>query len=140
MRTDAPAQQRRGLALWLTVLADAWFAAIILAAVTLPVYSRDVQGRGAGASTPGLTLVAQNGWRVLLPIVIPAVLAALASGALYVTRARGGRIARVVAGICIAMVVLINGVALLGSVGVFLAPASAALVWSYSLSTRATQA
>jgi hypothetical protein len=75
---------RRGrLAFGLTVAGFAWAAALVPAALLVPVYSGKTESGSGDSVSTSATLVGENGLGVLLPIAIPAAVAALVWLALH---------------------------------------------------------
>lgn len=100
----------------LATTAFAWALALIAAAVLAPVYT----GAGPGG-TSSSTLVQENGPRVLLVIVVPAVLTAVAWAALHRRCSKGSRRA---ARLAWAIVSALAALAILGAatIGLFVLP------------------
>ena len=84
-------------AFWFTVGAFAWGAALVIAAALVPVYGSSTASPPFGTphASASSTLVQVNGLRVLIPIAVPAVIAALVWVALHRKCSRGGRGGRV---------------------------------------------
>ena len=105
---DADALKRGRRAFWLTAGAFAWGAALVAAALLVPV---------SGSQT----LVQENGSHVLIVMAAPAVIAALVAIALRVRCSRGGSVSGYVAWVLIAVVFAecLLGIA---SVGLYIVP------------------
>lgn len=102
-----------------------WAAGLIMAAVLVPVYqSSNVSSSGSGTSTSA-TLVAVNGWGVLLVAGAPLAATLVTWYALRWRRGRQG--AGLLAWVVIGLLVGFNVLAML-SIGVFLIPVTLALV------------
>jgi hypothetical protein len=127
--------RRAPLAFWLTVAAFAWSLALIAAAFVAPLYQGTTATSHGLVSTGGSTLVAQNGLGVLVPVCVPAVLAALIWLALHRRCARASHLASVGATAGIALLVVFNALAMF-SIGIFVLPVTMLLACSASL-TRA---
>jgi hypothetical protein len=100
----------------LATTAFAWALALVAAALLAPVYT----GAGPGGTTSS-TLVQENGPRVLLVMVVPAVLSAIAWAALHRRCSKGSRRA---ARLAWAIVSALAAIAVLGvaSIGLFVLP------------------
>lgn len=120
MNADAPPSGRR--AFWLTVGAFCWGAALLLAALLVPV---------SGAQT----LVEQNGAHVLILVAAPAGIAALVAISLRVRCSRGGSVSGYVAWALIAMLFAecLVGIA---SVGLYIVPAALLLARAATITPR----
>ena len=108
-------------------VATSWSLALVVAALTVPVYSgesvgADSGGRATSTSTPA-TLVVVNGWWGLAVGVIPLAVS-LVIGALLL--GPGGRAATVVALVVVVLLGIATVLSLL-TVGLFVAPVVAAL-------------
>ena len=122
-RDDA---QRGRQAFWWTVAAFVWSAALIGAAVVVPVYGASSASSPGAEHSGGLTLVAVNGLGALIVLSVPLVFVSLAWVALHRKCARGSRLAGYVAGGLLA--VLASGCVLaLATVGMFVAPVAVLL-------------
>jgi hypothetical protein len=104
----------------LTLGAFGWALALVPAALLVPVYSSKSSGPG-GVVESSSTLVAENGAGVLLPIALPAVLAAVVWIALHRVCSRGSVAGRYVAW---GLIGLMGAFCLLAaaSIGVFVLP------------------
>ena len=109
------------------VVATLWSLALVVAALTVPVYSGEAVGAdsagGATSTSTSATLVEVNGWWGLAVGVIPLAVS-LVVGALLL--GPGGQAPRLVA----LVIVLLLGIATVLSlltVGIFIAPVTAAL-------------
>ena len=107
--------------------ATLWSLALVVAALTVPVYSGDTAGADAdgvpGATSTTATLVEVNGWWGLVVAALP-LGACLVVGTLLL--GPGGRAATVAAVVVVALLGVLTVLSLL-SIGVFLAPAVAGL-------------
>lgn len=131
----------------LTVLAFGWGIALLAAAFALPVYSSSVSSAPSGVSVPSAssTLVQANGLGVLVPVGLPALIAAVIWFALHRKCSRGSRAGGYAAWALIWLLVAFCLVAV-ASIGMFVFPAAvllagaAALTPSGAQSTRASTA
>lgn len=121
-------------AVWLTVAAFAWGAALVVAAFVVPVYdsASDSVPSGAPGDPASATLVGVNGLGVVVPVAVPAVVAALVGVALRHKRMRGGRASAIVAWSLIGALGAGCLVAIL-SIGLFAAPVAGMLAGAASL-------
>jgi hypothetical protein len=128
---DAPA--RHGLlAFWLTVAAFGWSLALVVGAFVVPVYSGSGASTISGSFSTNVTLVAQNGLAVLLPVAVPAGLTLFVWIALHRKCSRNSRVAGVAASAAIAVLAAFNTLALF-SIGIFIMPVTLLLVWAACL-------
>jgi hypothetical protein len=118
----------------LTVAAFAWGAALVAGAFLLPVYgsSSATAAPGLAVPSPSSTLVGVNGLRVLVPVGLPVLTAAVIWFALYRKCSRGSRLSGCVAW---ALIWLLAGFAVvaIASVGIFVLPVVALLARAASL-------
>jgi len=121
-------------AFWLTVAAFAWGAALVVAAFVVPVYgsASDSAPSGAPGDPASTTLVGVNGVGVVVPVAVPAVVAALVGLALHRKCSRGGRVSGIVAWSLIGALGAGCLVAIL-SIGLFAAPVAGLLAGAASL-------
>jgi hypothetical protein len=109
------------------VAAALWSVALVVGALTLPVYSGDVAGTGSTGATfggsTGATLVEVNGWWGLVLASVPLAASVLVAALLL---GPGGRAAQVAAAVVVALLGGLTVLSLL-TVGLFLAPAVVAL-------------
>ncbi len=120
MNADAPPSGRR--AFWLTVGAFCWGAALLLAALLVPV---------SGAQT----LVEQNGAHVLIFVAAPAGIAALVAISLRVRCSRGGSVSGYVAWALIA-VLFAECLVGIASVGLYIVPVALLLARAATITPR----
>jgi hypothetical protein len=118
----------------LTVLAFGWGIALVGAALLVPVYSSETASPPFGATTAStsLTLVQVNGLRVLIPVGVPALVAALVWIALHRKCSRGGRASGYLAWSLIWMLFAFCLVAI-ASIGWFVVPVAGLLARAASL-------
>jgi len=111
---------------WVSLMiAAAWGAGLLAAAVLVPAYS-SVGVSSSGAVTHGsATLVGVNGWGVLLVVGVPLVATAMVGGALW---HRGPRPGAGVLAWTIAGLLAVFNVLALASIGVFVIPVTACLI------------
>ncbi len=130
-----PGPPRRGRwAFGLTALAFAWGTALVAAAFLVPVYSSETASSPFGSTTASasLTLVQVNGLRVLIPVAVPAVVAAIVWFALHRKCSRGGRASGYLAWSLIAMLFAFCLVAI-ASIGLLVVPVAGLLARAASL-------
>jgi hypothetical protein len=132
MEQEASGDGRR--AFWFTFGAFVWAAALLGAAFLVPVYgSSAAYARGSTShASASLTLVQVNGLRVLIPVGVPVVIAALVWVALHRKCSRGGRASGFVAWLLIWTLVAGCFVAI-ASVGLFVAPLAGLLAYAASI-------
>lgn len=120
-----PARRFRRLE-WISLaIAFAYGAGLVIAALLVPSY-QSVSGSGSASVTHGsATLVAVNGWGVLLIMCAPLAATVMTAGALWRRAGRAG--AGVLAWTVTGLIACLNAVALL-SIGVFILPVTAGLV------------
>lgn len=114
---------RRAEQIWI-IVALAWGALLLVAAMVVPVYSTQSSAGSGPLTTGSATLVQVNGWRVLLVCAVPLACALLVGTVLW--RRAGKRGAGPVAWTVTALLGGFNLLALL-SIGVFVLPVTAAL-------------
>jgi hypothetical protein len=125
---------RRGRwAFALTAAGFAWAAALVPAALLVPVYSGKTASASGSFST-NATLVAENGAGVLVPIAIPAAVAALVWYALHRRCTRGG--SSYLAWSLVALLAAFSFVAA-ASIGMFLMPIALLLAGAATLTPAA---
>jgi hypothetical protein len=133
--------RRRGRwAFGLTVAAFAWGLLLLVAAVVVPVYSggsSTSDGHTTVTRSYASTLVDENGLRVLIPLAIPALLAAVVWIALHRRCSRGSRIGGHVAWLVILLLGCFTVLASM-SIGAFLLPLVALLVAAATLTPDGT--
>lgn len=118
------------------VAASLWSAALVVAALTVPVYSGESEGTDSTGATvntaTSATLVEENGWWGLVVAGVPLV-ACLVVGALLL--GPGGRAAKVAAVVVVGLLGLGTLLAML-SIGIFVLPATVALVVAVASADR----
>jgi len=110
---------------FLTLGAFAWSALLLVAAVTVPVYS-SASSSGAAPPASDSTLVAVNGWPVLGVVAILLALTAIAWYALHAKCARGSTAGGAVA-IAVTGVTCLFGLVSILSIGMFVLPVAGLL-------------
>jgi hypothetical protein len=137
-RVRGEADIRRGRwAFGLTVTAFTWALTLVVAALVVPVYSGEQGGSASGTVTMTSTLVAQNGLGVLVPVALPAAIAALVWLALYRKCAYGSRGAASVAWALVGVLTAFCLLAIL-SIGAFVLPVAALLSSAAALTPLAS--
>jgi hypothetical protein len=112
----------------LTVGAFGWALALVLGAVVVPVYS----GKSSAGGTSSATLVDENGLGVLVPVAIPALVAAVVWFALHRVCSRGSGAGLYVAWSLIAVMGLFSLLAA-ASIGMFVLPVALLLAGAAAL-------
>ena len=115
--------------------ATLWGIALVVAALTVPVYHGEFETTESGSTTvtsTSATLVSENGWWGLVVAGIPLVVC-LVVGALLL--GPGGPAAKVVAVVVVALLGLGNLLAML-SIGIFVLPVTVALVVAVATADR----
>jgi hypothetical protein len=145
--TASPRRPRRpfAVAIWLALLAAfLWSVALVIDAITIPVYDSEAyvgSASVAGGSGQVLhqtgsvthssaTLVQGNGTHVLAVAAFPLLVTLLV--ALAIGRPRSGRVAAVVAWVCIGMLGILTFLSML-TIGVFMLPVCCALTLACAL-------
>jgi hypothetical protein len=124
----------------LTVLAVGWGAALLVAAIVFPAYSSSTASAPSGISAPSAsaTLVQVNGLGVLLPVGLPALIAAVVWFALHRKCSRGSRASGYVAWTLVWLLIAFCLVAI-ASIGMFVVPVAALLAGATSLTPSGAQ-
>jgi hypothetical protein len=134
-------QSRRGRwAFGLTVLVFGWGIALLVAAFVVPIYSSSTASAPSGVSVPSAssTLVQVNGLGVLVPVGLPALIAAVVWFALHRKCSRGSRPSSYVAWSLIGLLIAFSLVAI-ASIGMLVVPVAALLWGATSLTPSGTQ-
>jgi hypothetical protein len=118
----------------LTVLAVGWGAVLLVGAFALPAYSSSTASDSASIGVPSAsaTLVEANGLGVLVPVGLPALIAAVVWFALHRKCSRGSRASGHVAWALVWLLIAFCLVAI-ASIGIFVAPVAALLAGAASL-------
>jgi hypothetical protein len=124
----------------LTVLAFGWGVALLVAAFVFPAYSSSAASAPSGISVPSAssTLVQVNGLGVLVPVGLPALIAAVIWFALHRKCSRGSRPGGYVAWTLITLLIAFSLVAI-ASIGMFVVPVALLLAGAASLTPSGAQ-
>lgn len=124
----------------LAVLAFGWGIALLVAAFVVPVYSSLFTSAPSGVSVPSAstTLVQVNGLGVLVPVGLPALIAAVVWFALHRKCSRGSRPSGHVAWALIWLLIAFCLVAV-ASIGMFVVPAAVLLAGAAALTPSGAQ-
>ena len=118
----------------LTVAAFAWGAALVVGAFVLPFYSVEREGPSGTVKTSE-TLIGENGLGVLLPVAVPAAVAALVWFALHRQCSRGSLSNRQVARLLIGLLAGFSFLAA-ASIGMYVIPVALLLAFAAGLTPK----
>lgn len=134
MSVERKSSSRGRWAFGLMVLAFSWGVVLVGAALLVPAYSSTTASAPFGVSTSSAssTLVQVNGLGVLIPVAVPALIAAVVWFALHRKCSRGGRASGYLAWGLICMLIAF-GIVTIASIGVFVIPVAGLLAIAASL-------